>query len=529
MNVAILAVSILLNILFGGYVFAQNKKNATNIIFFILSFVISIWLGIFYLSLVPFSSTVNLVLVRLSLLFAVIMTLFFYFLAWVVPQEKFVMKKIHFFFIVFITCLVAGIAFSPLSFQSVAFINGFPTPAPGPGLAVFGLYVIVGAMATLVILGKKITTRKGDQKRQLIAILAGFLLMYILLIGTVFLPVALFQNTMFVPFSPFYALLFLLLTGVAILKYHLFDVRIVATEIMVSVLVVLLLFEGLTSGSIREVLFKLFMATVVGFLGIAVVRSVYREVKQREEVTHLAESLEQANLRLQELDKQKTEFLSIASHQLRTPLSIIKGYIELIEDGAYGKPTQKLRETLRDMDMSNERLIHLVDDFLDVSRIEQGRTKFNFAPHDMSALVTDVADELRARAEGKGLAIVWNPPKGVSEIRMDEEKVRHVIFNFIDNAIKYSDAGDIAVSLALERGGMAVRVRDNGIGFGKVDEANFYQKFYRGENVKGVSVEGTGLGLYVCKKFIEAHQGEVWAKSPGAGKGSEFGFWVPVK
>lgn len=110
----------------------------------------------------------------------------------------------------------------------------------------------------------------------------------------------------------------------------------------------------------------------------------------------------------------------------------------------------------------------------------------------------------------------------------DEEKIRHVVFNFIDNAIKYSEVGNIKVELYPENNGAAVRVRDNGLGFSKIDGANFFQKFYRGENVKGTNVNGTGLGLFVCSKFIEAHHGKVWAHSEGLGKGAEFGFWIPL-
>ena len=95
-------------------------------------------------------------------------------------------------------------------------------------------------------------------------------------------------------------------------------------------------------------------------------------------------------------------------------------------------------------------------------------------------------------------------------------------------AIKYSEKGDIKILLTKESGGVAMRVKDGGIGFEKNDEVNFYQKFYRGENVKNTNVNGTGLGLYVCRKFIEGHGGRVWAKSPGLNKGSEFGFWVPA-
>lgn len=243
---------------------------------------------------------------------------------------------------------------------------------------------------------------------------------------------------------------------------------------------------------------------------------------------NLARSLEKANLRLQETDRQKTEFLSIASHQLRTPLSIFKGFIELFKDGAYGKTTVKMVQTLDEMDESNEHLVKLVDEFLDITRIEQGRVKYDFIECNLTDLTGAVIKEMQERAETKKLKLAWRQPATPIKIKCDEEKIHHVIFNFVDNAIKYSEAGNIVVSVHDENGGVAVRVKDQGIGFGKVDEANFFQKFYRGENVRGTNVNGTGLGLYVCRKFIEAHQGKVWAKSAGLGKGSEFGFWIPL-
>jgi len=263
--------------------------------------------------------------------------------------------------------------------------------------------------------------------------------------------------------------------------------------------------------------------------GVMLVRSVREEVTRRKEVTKLAKSLEQANLRLQELDRQKTEFLSIASHQLRTPLSIIKGYLELIGDGAYGKVTKKMREILGDMDESNERLVKLVDDFLDITRIEQGRTKFSFDMYDMNDIVTSVVNELHDRAKDRKLKLLWQSGKEKHMMYMDDEKIRHVIFNYVDNAIKYTPKGSITVLLERGDDGLTVKVSDTGIGFGKEDEANFFQKFYRGKNVESTNVNGTGLGIYVCKKFIETHGGRVWAKSGGIGKGSEFGFWLPKK
>ena len=294
-------------------------------------------------------------------------------------------------------------------------------------------------------------------------------------------------------------------------------------------LTIILVTEGVVSRSVATVLFKFFFALLVAIFGWSLLRSVRKEVKQKEELSNLAESLEQANARLLEIDKQKTDFLSIASHQLRTPLSVLKGYIELVKDGAYGKVGSTVTKVLGDMNTNNEHLIKLVDDFLNITRIEQGRIKYEFGMHDICKLTDDAMRDLKFKAVRHGLEVKWACPKEKKEIYCDAEKIHHIIYNFIDNAIKYSEKGAVKVSFNQEDGGVALRVRDQGLGFKKSDGANFYQKFYRGENVKGTNVNGTGLGLYVCRKFIEGHNGRVWAKSDGLGKGSEFGFWVPLE
>ncbi len=332
------------------------------------------------------------------------------------------------------------------------------------------------------------------------------------------------------PYSYISGLVFPVMLFYAVSRHHLLRIRIVGTEILVGLANFVIVTEIFIARSVRELMLRIIFAVLIFAISILLILSIEKEVNRREEISKLAVSLEKANFRLQELDRQKTEFLSIASHQLRTPLSIIKGYIELIMDGAYGKTSKKLRQTLTDMDESNERLVKLVDEFLDITRIEQGRTKFSFDTHNMEELITSVIDELRDRGEDKGLKIIWKLQKtGKKNVYMDDEKVRHVIFNFVDNAIKYTPKGKVTVTYNVEKNGMAVRVNDTGLGFGREDEANFFQKFYRGKNVEGSNVNGTGLGIYVCRKFIEAHGGRVWAKSEGAGKGGEFGFWIPLR
>lgn len=329
------------------------------------------------------------------------------------------------------------------------------------------------------------------------------------------------------PFSYITGIIFPIMLFYAVSKHHLLGARVVVTEVLVGLTEFLVVLQIFFSRTGAEILIRVMFAAAIAFIGVFLVRSVKKEIERREQITKLAASLEQANLRLKELDRQKTDFLSIAAHQLRTPLSILNGYIELLGDGAYGKVTKETRQILDNMDESNGHLVKLIDEFLDITRIEQGRTKYDFKSQDIGAIITSAVAELADRARQKGLKLIWHKPKEAAMAAVDEEKFRHVIFNFIDNAIKYANRGDIAVELRADNGGWATAVRDHGFGFNKIDEANFFQKFYRGENVKGSNVNGTGLGLYVCRMFIEGHGGRVWAKSPGLGRGSEFGFWVP--
>lgn len=318
-------------------------------------------------------------------------------------------------------------------------------------------------------------------------------------------------------------------TTYAILKHNLLRIRLIATEGFVIILNVVLFIQLITSQGSSVFLINGFIFILVLIVSYLLIQSVKKEIERKDEVLKLANSLKRANSRLMELDRQKTEFLSIASHQLRTPLSVVKGYIELIEDGAYGRVSKDLKKVLSDMDLNNERLVNLVDDFLDITRIEQGRVRYNFAYADIHELLADILHDLEEKAKLKKIKIQWKKNDNLKRVFMDDTKIRHVIVNYLDNAIKYSEKGVIKVVTQKRNGGLSLAVVDQGIGFGKEDQVNFFQKFYRGKNVDGYHIDGTGLGIYVCKKFIQMHNGHVWAKSDGPGKGSEFGFWIPLQ
>jgi len=251
-------------------------------------------------------------------------------------------------------------------------------------------------------------------------------------------------------------------------------------------------------------------------------------IKLKKEVAKQTKELIEANDKLTKLDQAKSEFISIASHQLRTPLSIIKGYISMILEGNFGPLTPGEKDSLDKVYKSNERLIDLVEGLLNISRIESGRLQFSFENKQLEELVASVYDELAIRAGAKNLKFEFIKPKTkLPAVNMDESKMRQVVMNLIDNSIKYTAIGSVTVSLKKQKDNILFCVTDTGVGIRPEDLPNLFKKFSRGTGSALINAEGTGLGLFVAKKMIESHGGRIWAESTGRDKGSQFYFEMP--
>ncbi|MBI2459152.1 MAG: hypothetical protein HYV53_01195, partial [Parcubacteria group bacterium] len=268
---------------------------------------------------------------------------------------------------------------------------------------------------------------------------------------------------------------------------------------------------------------------------------LYKETKNfslklQKEVAKATRDLKKANEQLKKLDAAKSEFISIASHQLRTPLTAIKGYVSMLLAGDFGVLNQPEIESLEKVYLSNERLIQLVENLLNVSRIESGRMQFDFKPVDLSKMIESVVEELSGNAKNKNLLLEYLPAqagkplvKPLPLIKLDEEKIRQVVMNLIDNAIKYTERGGITVTLELLKNTVKFSVADSGMGIKPEDMSNLFKKFSRGSGASSlIHTEGTGLGLYVARMMIEAHHGKIWAESSGVGKGAKFCFELPA-
>jgi signal transduction histidine kinase len=275
---------------------------------------------------------------------------------------------------------------------------------------------------------------------------------------------------------------------------------------------------------------------IAGQVAVAIENAkLYDELKNfsvtlEEEVQKKTAELQRANDELRQLDTAKSEFISIASHQLRTPLTVIKGYISMTREGSFGKVPPKIMDNLEKVYASNERLIGLVENLLDISRIESGRQEYVWKETHLEDLAQTVVDNLKHNAKIRDLKLIFHKPKKKTPlVVIDANKIHEVMMNFVDNAIKYTEKGKIDVTIEPHPKGMVTFcVKDTGRGISEESRNLLFKKFSRGKGSFQVHTEGVGLGLYVAKMLIDAHGGKIWADSEGMNKGSTFCFSIPL-
>ena len=252
-------------------------------------------------------------------------------------------------------------------------------------------------------------------------------------------------------------------------------------------------------------------------------------VTLQQRIANATRELRASNAQLRHLDKAKDEFLSMASHQLRTPLTSVKGYISMIMDGDVGRVSVDQKKLLGEAFNNSERMVGLINDFLSVSRIQTGRFVIEKTPIDLSLVVEQEVDSLRANASARQMELVYDKPGDCPIMDIDEGKIRQVIMNFIDNAIYYSHPNTkININLSVAKGEILFTVNDTGIGVPKAERDQLFTKFYRASNAKKTRPDGTGVGLFLAKKVVDGHDGDVVFDSV-EGKGSTFGFKLPIK
>lgn len=321
---------------------------------------------------------------------------------------------------------------------------------------------------------------------------------------------------------------FMAFLSYVIVKYKAFNIKVIGAQILILALVILIAATLLVQDPFYSQIITAITLIIVIGLGYSLSNSVQKEVEQREKIEKLAKELEGANIKLKELDQMKSEFLSLATHQIRAPLTAIKGYSSMLLEGDFGVLPQKALDSVQTIMKSCQGLINIVGDFLNISRIEQGEMVYEKSIFDAGEVTREVINEIKPNLDKTGLSFDTDISAEKIQINADKDKIKQAIGNIIDNAIKYTSKGSIFVSVYKKEDRVNMSVKDSGVGIDPSEINKLFNKFSRTKDANKTSVTGTGLGLYVAKKIVEAHQGNIKVSSEGVGKGSTFTIELPI-
>lgn len=553
-------------LLIGFWVKSKSRGRKSSTYFLLVSISMAVWtLGNYFAN---FYSYFSFFLNSLTFFSSLAGILFVFLFILNFPKEN---KKYYLELIFIIPLAIFGylLFFTRTIIDSVFQISIGMDFTPGPyyllfvGLMFFYIILVITAFVYQFKLSKE-----DFSKKQLKILFFSFL---------IFLGVAIFTNligpsflnmTYLSDYGPFALIVFLAGASYAITKYQFLNTKTILTQATIYILWFILAIDIGFSTTIDRLIIRIIILVLVIILGQVVIKSVQREIKFREELQTLTDKLAKANAHLKELDAMKTEFVSLASHELLTPVSAIEGYLSMILDEKLVKiDDPKAAQYLDRIYRSSRRLARLIADMLNISRVEEGRLLVEKKDVDLNELVKQVMDELKFKAEERKQKIVFENTQKFNTYA-DPDKIKEVIVNIIGNSIKYSKKpGTITVSVEkaptekvkeiwdkIENqvknqplddqesikasvdehyrqfvGGdqLLIKVKDQGIGIPKEELTRLFKKFHRVGNFSTEESQGTGLGLYISRSLVELHHGRIWADSDGINKGSTFTFTLP--
>ncbi len=530
----------ILALFFSIYIFLKGQLYILNRLFLAICIFFSLWTVTSLILWTNIHSSFMLFVWSFSgLILSIIAILCIYF-TYVFLEKKDISNKIK---AIFITLLAPVLILTPTSFNVGGF-NITNCDAFQFEYVPFKLYCaflsVVAFFWILILLIRKYRNALPDFKKQILLMGVGLEAFIALFFGIVFIvqyltKIGVLHSSSLEIYGQFGMVIFLFYISILIVRFQFFNTKLFAAQAFIWGLVAII---GSQFFFIK--IFTNFVLNGIGFLaaillGRLLIKSVKQEIDQKEKLEQLRLRLEESNLglanandKLKSLDKLKSEFLSLAAHQLRSPLTAIKGYSSMLDEGSYGPLKPEQDEAVRRIYTSSQALINIVEDLLNVSKIEQGGMVYSFAPVELGNIVSMVCHEMEIPAKNKKIdfkLVMSNTDKFM--VVADATKIRQVILNLVDNAIKYTPQGFVGVSLKKDGDKVVFAVRDSGVGVTPETKEKLFQKFSRGEGGK-LNTGGSGLGLYLAKEIAKAHKGDVVIDSEGLGHGSTFSLVLPM-
>ncbi len=539
-GITIITISIL-----GFTVFLNNKKSITNKSFFLFTFLTVLYGVVNFANYQINSEVLILWLIRLTIFFSVwhAFSLFQFF--YVFPKEDLRYKNWYKFLLLPIVLATSILTLTPLIFRGIeksSIVGEVSTPQPGPAILIFGVVVFFLVLASFFVLIKRMTVAREPQLKQYKVIFVGTsITFFLILLFNLFYPLIL-NDVKYIPFAPIFFFPFIAFTSYAIIKHHLFDIKVIATELITFTLWIFILVRTLIANSLEEMILNGILLVIMVVFGTLLIRSIVKEVKQREQIEKLAKEIQQsyelekkayavekqAKEELERLDKTKNQYLGFAQHNLRTPLTSMRGYADLLLNGTFGKQNKKTIEVIKKIQTLIENQIKEVNEFLDITQFQLGKSVIALKPDvDVEPILAEIVSELKFQVDAKGIYLRLEKPDRTFKISADRTKLKASLSNIINNAIKYTPKGGVSIRIE-SHDNVKIIISDTGIGISKENlKTLFGQIFERSEAAKKVA-SGSGIGLYLASQIIKSHNGKIWAESEGEGKGSVFHIELPL-
>jgi signal transduction histidine kinase len=492
-----------------------------------LTFFLCCWSIVNYISFQVIDPFMALFWVRLVMFFAVPLgTTFFVFII-TFPREKLQLGTLKVLVILTYMAITMYACLSSYIFTNIQVNPGSaPHPIVGPGIALFVVLPVLAIIAGIFLLIRKTLLTTELEQKQSLFILAGVTIMFSLIIIFNFIFPTLLGNTQFIPLSSIFTIPFVILTAYAIIKYKLFNVKVITTELITFMLWIFILVRTLLAQTGRERIIDgtLFFITVI--VGTLLIKSVMREVEQREELAKL-------DLSLEDSIKQRESLVHLVTHKVKGSFTRSKYIFAGILDGTFGNVSPEIKKYAEQGLESDNMGIETVDLVLNADNLQKGIVKYDMQKIDFKEIVDKVIEEKNISAKTKGLELKTEIKDENYIMLGDTFWLKEAVNNLIENSIKYTREGKIIVGLkkklARDGGGGKIlfSVKDTGVGITEEDKKNLFTEGGRGKDSVKVNVDSTGYGLYSVKFIVEAHKGRVWAESQGADKGSEFFIELP--
>jgi len=510
----------------------RKPKGRIAFLFTVMVLLMFMWVDFAYLSRIS-PPVYSLLLIKS----AWAITPFFFVTIYLFIKE-FLEKKVR-YLLLEKTILIIGIInipiifFTPFVIESIGFDNhGILKIIYGKGKWIFfGEVFLLTILGICTLLKKYAIASSIEEKIKIKYLLIGFSFLFLMnAIFNIICPVF-FKVFHLYEFGDYSTIVFVSIVAYAVIKRNLFDVKVALTSTLVSIIAILLTLDVFAfTSDLTLRLYKSLVLILFIYFGYLLIKSVLKEIKYREEIKRAYNLEKKAHQELERLDKAKTQFMLATQHHLRTPLTAMIGYLDLIFGGTYGEIQPKIKKALLKFRASTEKLNKVVDELLDVSKFQLGKEFLLIKPNiDLKKILQDIIKELKFEVQVKGIYLKLQSPKNLPLIKADSSKLKVALTNIIDNAVKYTSKGGVIVKTETTDSKILISVKDTGMGIPKEDQKDLFNKtFERGKRAKQANVTGKGIGLYITYHIIKAHHGRIWVESEGKDKGSTFFIELPI-